>query len=95
MSTKPEYHVIDYPKEMQVFIDLFLDHFDYNKKAVDPNSGLGAYKLWGVLVETLLNTKIKGTDQLVKDRPKEELRLLVKCLGHNIGVWDLHTYFIR
>lgn len=54
-----------------------------------------AFKLFKKVIIDLLNTKFKQPYEydFVKDLPEEQRFLLIKCLGHNIGVWDLHMYY--
>ena len=92
---------IDYPKEMDNFIFYFLNDYDYNSKAVKEEP----FGLWKKTINTLLNTHFnKGLNKKnktwekypydkVSDLPQHEITLLIKCLGHNIGVWDLHAYY--
>ena len=82
---------IDYPDEMQVFIDLWLDNYDYNEKAVR----IEAFDLFKKVIVDLLYSKFQQPSEYeyVKDLPEEERFLLIKCLGHNIGIWDLHMYY--
>jgi hypothetical protein len=85
------FHEIDYPDEMQTFIDLWLDNYDYNEKAIK----MEAFELFKKVIVDLLNTKFKQPSEYeyVKDLPDEERFLLIKCLGHNIRVFDLHMYY--
>lgn len=82
---------LNYPHEMQVFIKLWLDNYDYNKKAIS----MEAFALFKKVIIDLLNSNFKQPSEYeyVKDLPEEERFLLIKCLGHNIGVWDLHMYY--
>lgn len=77
------YKEIDYSHDYQIFIDKWLDKYDYNEKAVK----IEPFKLWFITIKELLET------DYCKKLEKKEKFLLVKCLGHNIGVWDLHSYF--
>ena len=82
---------IDYPDEMDVFIKLWLDNYDYNSKALKNE----AFFMFKKVIIDLLNTKFKPPSEYkyVHELPLDEKILLVKCLGHNIGVWDLHMYY--
>ena len=88
----------EYPKEMKKFIDIWLDSYNYNDKALVEEP----FTLWHKTIKILLETRFEKTTQYlesdysyekVKDLPQDEIMLLVKCLGHNIGVWDLHVYY--
>tara|TARA_B100001123_G_C14812877_1_gene829080 strand:- start:242 stop:538 length:297 start_codon:yes stop_codon:yes gene_type:complete len=85
------FHEIDYPEEMNVFINEWLDMYDYNKKATK----IEAFVLFKKVIVDLLNTQFKPPSKYkyVKELPEDDRILLVKCLGHNIGVWDLHMYY--
>lgn len=86
------YQEIDYPYEMQIFIDLWLYNYDYNEKAVR----MEAFDLFKKVIIDLLHVKFQQPSEYeyVKDLPEEERFLLIKCLGHNIGIWDLHMYYM-
>ena len=91
---KPNFKEIDYPRGMDNFIHLWLNKYDYNSKAtvIEP------FVLWRKVINDLLSTQWRNNKKesgFVKDLPEDEKILLVKCLGHNIGVWDLHVYYIN
>lgn len=100
-----DFQKIDYPREMDNFVNMFLDNYDYNSKAKAEKED--AYNLFYKTIKSLLNTHFnkslkkdkrnktweKYPYDKVSDLPKDEIMLLVKCLGHNIGVWDLHAYY--
>jgi len=81
----------EYQVEMQNFIDLWLNDYDYNQKA----TSMEAFQLFKKVIVDLLNTKFKQPSEYeyVKNLPEEQKFLLIKCLGHNINVWDLHMYY--
>jgi hypothetical protein len=85
------FHEIDYPNEMDIFIKLWLDMYDYNSKAIS----IEAFVLFKKVIVDLLNTQFKPPSEYkyVHELPEDDRILLVKCLGHNIGVWDLHMYY--
>lgn len=93
MPSKIEYnfHIKDYPKEMDYFINEWLNNYDYNSKAIK----LEAFTMFKKVIRDLLNTKFKNTQEYeyVKDLPQDQIVLLVKCLGNNVGVFDLHMYY--
>ncbi len=91
---KPKFKQKDYPPQMDNFINLWLNKYDYNSKAtvIEP------FTLWEKVIKDLLSTHWKNNKKetgILNDLPEDEKILLVKCLGHNIGVWDLHVYFIN
>lgn len=88
---KYNFQEIDYPIEMENFIFLWLNNYDYNSKATNQKP----FVLWKKTIHKLLETKFENniTYEKVKNLPQEEISLLVKCLGHYIGVWDLHSYY--
>lgn len=85
------FHKKEYPKEMENFITQWLDNYDYNSKAIK----IEAFTMFKKVIIDLLNTQFKPPSEYkyVKDLPENDKILLVKCLGHNIGVWDLHMYY--
>ena len=85
------FHIIDYPPEMQVFVGIWLDYYDYNSKAIKTDG----FTLGRKVIIDMLNTKFKQPSEYeyVKDLPEEQRFLVIKCLGNNIGVWDLHMYY--
>lgn len=83
----------DYPHTMANFIDMWLDKYDYNSKALK----IEPFTLWRIVIKDLLNTTAKKTKEsvIIKNLPDEDKIALVKCLGQKIGVWDLHIYYIN
>ena len=81
----------NFPEEMEVFVNLWLDNYDYNSKA----RTIEAFTLFRKVIVDMLNTKFKQPCEYVyvKDLPEEDRFLLIKCLGQNVGIWDLHMYY--
>ena len=83
----------DYPDTMLNFVEMWLNSYDYNSKALK----ISPFTLWGITINDLMNTTAKKSKESVKikDLPEEDKIALVKCLGQRIGVWDLHIYYIN
>ena len=85
------FHEKEYPKEMDIFINNWLDNYDYNSKATK----IEAFTMFKKVITDLLNTSFKPPSKYkyVKELPQTDIILLIKCVGHHIGVWDLHMYY--
>jgi hypothetical protein len=90
---KPNFKKQDYPNTMLNFIEMWLDRYDYNSKALK----ISPFTLWWITIQDLMNTVAKKSKEsiLVRDLPDEDKIALVKCLGQRIGVWDLHVYYLN
>jgi len=86
-----KFQEIDYPKEMDNFINDWLIEYDYNSKAIK----IEALTMFKKVITDLLNIEFKPPSEYkyMNDLPIEQKILAIKCLGHNIGVWDLHMYY--
>jgi hypothetical protein len=87
----PNFRRLDYPPQMVPFVDDFLDQYDYNTKATK----ISPFTLWQNLCCALLDCKFKQPCKYayVRDLPEKHTDMLIKCMGHRIGVWDLHVYY--
>lgn len=87
----PRFRMEDYPPQMVPFVESFLDQFDYNSKA----STVSPHVLWGRVCDALLSCGFKQPCELkrVADLPEDQQLMLIKCLGHRVGVWDMHVYY--
>lgn len=85
------FRLLDYPAEMVPFVDMFLDQYKFNDKC----HNISPHLLWERICDALLCCKFQQPCEYAKvfELPKDEQRRLIKCLGHRIGVWDLHVYY--
>lgn len=88
---KSNFRQKEYPGEMSYFVKDFLNQYDYNMKAMKTEALFMFVKVCRDLLKCDFKQPCKY--QKVKDLPEDEKDLLIKCLGHQIGVWDLHIYY--
>jgi len=88
---KEEFRKREYPWQMSYFVKDFLNQYDYNSRAIQTDALVMFIKVCRDFLTCDFEQPCEYNK--IKDLPEDEKDMLIKCLGHQIGVWDLHIYY--